>query len=177
MHVKIHIQKRGCTVFCIVPDLSYQRKKWHRVAFTLIELLIVLAIIATLMGVGMPLYQNQLERAKTMVSISDVRTMQERIKDFLFENRRLPDILTEVPGAKRIDPWGNPYEYLRIEGNRDVAKFKWRKDRFLVPINTDYDLYSMGKDGDSHQKLKNEESWDDILRANDGTFVGLVSEF
>jgi general secretion pathway protein G len=177
MHVRIHIEKRDRRIFCIASDLSYKRKKWHRVAFTLIELLIVLVIIATLMGVGMPMYQNQLERARIMVAISDIKTMQERIKDFLFEERRMPDILKEVPGAKSSDPWGNPYEYLRIEGNRDVAKFLWKKDRFLVPINTDYDLYSKGRDGDTAQKLKDEESWDDIIHANDGLFVGLVSKF
>ena len=177
MHVKIHIQKRGRRILCIVPDLSYKRKKWHRVAFTLIELLIVLAIIATLMGVGMPLYQNQLERARMMVAISDIRSMNERIKDFLFEERRMPDTLTEVPGAKRIDPWGNPYEYLRIEGNRDVAKHIWRKDQWEIPVNTDYDLYSIGRDGDTAQTFNDEESWDDIIRANDGVYVGLVSEY
>jgi len=177
MHVKIHIQKRGRRVLCIVPDLSYKRKKWHRVAFTLIELIIVLAIIATLMGIGMPLYQNQLERARIMVAISDVRTMQERIKDYLFEERRLPDTLTEVPGAKRIDPWGNPYEYLNIEGGGPGAKGKARLDKFNVPINTDYDLFSKGRDGDSKKPLMNKVSWDDILRANNGTFVGVASEF
>ena len=177
MHVRVHIQKRGRTVFCIVPDLSYQRKKWHRVAFTLIELLIVLAIIATLMGVGMPMYQNQLERARVMVAISDIRTMKERIKDYLFEEMRLPDTLLEVPGAKRLDPWGNPYEYLNIEAGGPGIASKWRQDRFLKPINSDYDLYSKGRDGDSAPKLKKKESWDDILRANDGEFVGLASKF
>ena len=177
MHVKIHIQKRGRRILCIVPDLSYKRKKWHRVAFTLIELLIVLAIIATLMGVGMPLYQNQLERARIMVAVSDIRTMQERIKDFLFEERRLPDTLTEVPGAKRLDPWGSPYEYLNIEAGAPGTPGKWRMDRFWVPVNTDYDLYSKGRDGDSAKQLQRKESWDDIIRANNGGFVGAASEF
>ncbi len=177
MHEKIHIQKRGRTVFCIVPDLRYKRKKWHRVAFTLIELLIVLAIIATLMGVGMPLYQNQLQRARIMVAISDIRSMKERIKDYLFENMRLPDTLTEVPGSKRLDPWGNPYEYLNIEAGGPGIASIWRTDRFFVPINTDYDLYSKGKDGDSAKGLQRRESWDDILRANNGSFVGVASKF
>jgi general secretion pathway protein G len=112
-----------------------------------------------------------------MVAVADIQTMKERIKDFLFEERRMPDTLTEVPGAKRLDPWGNPYEYLRIEGNRDVAKHIWRKDQWLIPVNTDYDLYSMGKDGVTEQKFSKEESWDDIIRCNNGTYVGMVSKF
>jgi general secretion pathway protein G len=54
---------------------------------------------------------------------------------------------------------------------------KMRKDRFLVPLNSDYDLYSMGKDGDSRPPLTAQMSRDDIVRASDGAFVGLASDF
>ena len=46
-----------------------------------------------------------------------------------------------------------------------------------VPLNTDYDLYSMGRDGKSKTPLTASESHDDIVRALDGEFVGLASEF
>jgi general secretion pathway protein G len=52
-----------------------------------------------------------------------------------------------------------------------------RKDHFLVPINSDYDLYSMGKDGDSVPPLGAQKSLDDVVRANDGGFVGLAANF
>ncbi len=52
-----------------------------------------------------------------------------------------------------------------------------RKDRFLVPINSDFDLYSMGKDRESVAPLTAKKSHDDVVRANDGAFVGLASEF
>ena len=52
-----------------------------------------------------------------------------------------------------------------------------RKDRFLVPLNTDYDLYSMGKDGESTAPLTARQSRDDIIRADNGGFIGLASEF
>jgi general secretion pathway protein G len=52
-----------------------------------------------------------------------------------------------------------------------------RKDRFLHPINSDYDLYSMGKDGESVEPLTAQKSHDDVIRANDGRFVGLAVEF
>ncbi len=48
-----------------------------------------------------------------------------------------------------------------------------RRDRFLVPINTYYDLYSVGKDGASVAPLTAGPSKDDIVRANDGGFIGL----
>jgi general secretion pathway protein G len=52
-----------------------------------------------------------------------------------------------------------------------------RKDRFLVPVNSDYDLYSMGKDGQSQAPFTAKASRDDIVRASDGQYVGLAEDF
>ncbi|MDH4252786.1 MAG: type II secretion system GspH family protein, partial [Nitrospira sp.] len=41
-----------------------------------------------------------------------------------------------------------------------------RKDRFLVPINSDFDIYSMGKDKDTVAPLNPPKSHDDIIRAS-----------
>ena len=54
---------------------------------------------------------------------------------------------------------------------------KLRKDRFLVPVNSDYDLYSKGQDRKSSTPFTAKASQDDIVRANDGAYVGLASEF
>jgi general secretion pathway protein G len=74
-----------------------------------------------------------------------------------------------------IDPWGNPYQYVDLG---DVnGKAKARKDHSLVPINSDYDLYSKGKDGRSVSPLTAQHSRDDIVRGRNGGFVGLASNF
>ena len=52
-----------------------------------------------------------------------------------------------------------------------------RKDHFLVPLNSDYDLYSKGPDGKSSPPLTAEASRDDIIRANDGAYFGLASDY
>ena len=44
------------------------------------------------------------------------------------------------------------------------------------PVNTDYDLYSLGADGQSKPQFKFKTSQDDIVRAYEGSYVGLVSE-
>ena len=56
-------------------------------------------------------------------------------------------------------------------------KGKPRKDHFLVPVNSDFDLYSMGADGNSQAPFTADASYDDVVRAYDGRYVGLVSEF
>jgi general secretion pathway protein G len=52
-----------------------------------------------------------------------------------------------------------------------------RKDHKLNPINTNYDLYSMGKDGVTKMQITQKDSVDDIIVAGDGGFVGLASDF
>jgi general secretion pathway protein G len=46
-----------------------------------------------------------------------------------------------------------------------------------VPINTDFDLYSMGPDGRSAPPLTASDSRDDIVRANNGRFVGIAADY
>jgi len=74
------------------------------------------------------------------------------------------------------DPWGNPYRYLRLY-NRPANQNNARKDHNLHPINSDFDLYSMGPDGQSNKPLQSQKSRDDIIRANDGAFVGKASVY
>lgn len=52
-----------------------------------------------------------------------------------------------------------------------------RKDRHLHPISSDFDLYSMGKDGDSVKPLTAQKSHDDVIRASDGGYYGLAKNF
>jgi general secretion pathway protein G len=54
---------------------------------------------------------------------------------------------------------------------------KARKDRFLVPLNTDYDLYSDGPDGKTASPITAAPSQDDIIRASDGSYVGVAADF
>jgi general secretion pathway protein G len=79
-----------------------------------------------------------------------------------------------------MDPWGRPYVYFPFppsKGKGGAPPAGARKDRFLVPINSRYDLYSTGKDGGSAAPLTAKSSRDDIVVANDGGFVGRASKF
>jgi general secretion pathway protein G len=44
-------------------------------------------------------------------------------------------------------------------------------------LNSDYDLYSMGEDGESVPPLTAKQSRDDIIRANNGGFIGLAADY
>jgi general secretion pathway protein G len=83
--------------------------------------------------------------------------------------------LADIGFGGQLDPWGNAYQYLNFADIMGLADV--RKDRNLVPINTDFDLYSEGPDGDSLPPLTAPPSRDDIVRANDGRFVGKGEDY
>jgi general secretion pathway protein G len=78
----------------------------------------------------------------------------------------------------RTDPWGNPYHYLNIAALPDKSDSpQTRKDQNLFPLNSDFDLYSMGQDGETKISLADETSQDDVIRASNGKFIGLASDY
>jgi general secretion pathway protein G len=143
--------------------------------FTLVELLIVMAIIMTVSAIAVPNLQAALDDARLARAVADIRTLETEIEQYQIINGQLPNSLADIGRDTLLDPWGNPYQYLNFATVK--GKGKMRKDRFLVPINSDYDLYSMGKDGESVPPLTAKQSQDDIIRANDGSYLGLASEY
>lgn len=90
-------------------------------------------------------------------------------------NGHLPNTLTDIARSDLLDAWGLPYVYTNyaVTSNKNLI----RKDRFLHPMNSDYDLFSAGADGQWKPPITAKESHDDIIRANDGDYVGLASEY
>jgi general secretion pathway protein G len=134
-----------------------------------------MAIIMTVSAIAVPNLQAALDDARIARAVSDINTIETDIASYQTEYGSLPVTLADIGDDALLDPWGNPYQYLNFAYTK--GKGKMRKDRFLVPINSDYDLYSMGKDGKSVPPITAAESQDDIIRANDGSFVGLASQY
>jgi general secretion pathway protein G len=141
--------------------------------FTLLELVATLAVVGTLVAIFVPgfiewLRSNRVDRATLGIRLidADIRIWGG--------GQEFPDSLDELGGPPRLDPWGRPYVYLRIESSN---RGEWRKDRFLNPLNSDYDLYSMGPDGRSRPPLTAAMSRDDVVRAGDGAYVGRAEDY
>jgi general secretion pathway protein G len=150
--------------------------RWLRCTrgLTLIELLIVLAVIGILATIGLLLYANVSDQARTARAVADIANVSSEILTFEATNERLPINLAEIGRAALLDPWGRPYEYLNFSVGPLGLQ---RKDLALIPINTDFDLYSRGKDGNTQPALTAATSADDIVRANDGQYIGLASGY
>jgi general secretion pathway protein G len=144
-------------------------------AFTLVELLLVLAIAAVLAVMAIPSYSSYIDRSKVAQAAGDIVQIEVSIAQYLADHGTLPASLTGLNNVNLTDPWGNPYQYLDLTGIHGHGQA--RKDKSLVPINSDYDLYSMGKDGLSVPPLTAQVSQDDVVRGRNGGFVGLASTF
>ena len=99
------------------------------------------------------------------------------IQAYNVDNGAYPENLNNLGIKNPKDPWGHPYQYNKIEGRTEKGVGKMRKDRNMVPVNSDFDLYSKGKDGKSQTPFTAKASRDDIVRANNGRFIGLVSDY
>ena len=217
----------------------------HSGGFTLIELMLAVAIIGTLSSLAIPTYVGFIEKARVARTVAELNGLAMEIRGYAISTEQYPDSLAQIGRSSTwLDPWGNPYQYYRIEcgtvliGRLDNLESPVigsagpilpasiflspveahvsfavdegdhqglihltagagdggaggaggggppcggiggaRKDRFLVPINSDFDLYSMGVDGESVGPLTAIKSHDDIIRANDGGYYGLASNF
>jgi len=169
-------------------------------AFTLLEIGIVLSIVGILSSTAGVHYLLMLDRARMTRAIVELRGIAAELDPMGDDGSQLPGTLAEA-GIDRRDPWGRPYQYLLLEGELPPGMASnaaglpavaappegggggqpgialARKDRFLVPINSDYDLYSVGPDGLTHASVNHKDSRDDIIRAADGAFYGLAEKF
>jgi general secretion pathway protein G len=139
--------------------------------------MIVIVIIGILSSIAIPAYFSSKEKARIAATISEIKILEKMIQAYNIDYGAYPDNLNELEMKKLKDPWGNPYRYYKIEGRTQKGVGKMRKDRNMVPVNTDFDLYSKGKDGQSKTPFTAKTSRDDIVRANNGRFIGLVSDY
>jgi general secretion pathway protein G len=158
------------------PESSARRGAANERGFTLVELLTAGTVLAALAALALPQFAAYRLQAQIAKAIADIRTLDTSVQLFRITNGVLPTSITEIASGGALDPWGEPYQYLKIDGNTK-AKGHSRKDKFLVPINSDFDLYSMGPDRKSSAPLTSNLSQDDIVRANDGRYVGRAADY
>lgn len=123
----------------------------RRSAFTLVELVIVITIVAVLSGSGIYLIIGFIDDAKAQRVTSDLQSLDLALKAYERNNyfkppsqeqglRALVERPTGEPQPERWraylekpmkDPWGNDYQY-RLPAQKSSKK---------------YDLYSLGEDG------------------------------
>jgi general secretion pathway protein G len=150
-----------------------QTQRGRQYGVTLLELMVVLAAILVLGTFAIPAFNGYVERSRTTRTVSDIGTISLQLYRWQLNTGSFPATLAEA-GLGSNDPWGRPYQYTRVEG---TPENQLRKDHNLHPINTDFDLYSVGPDGRTQRPLTAQDSRDDIIRANDGAYIGVAASY
>ncbi len=157
--------------------------------FTLVELIVVITIIGILSTLGVNVYKHFIDSARNTRAVAEIRMYEKEVMNFLNDTERLPDAFVELGLGITLDPWKNSYQYInfdtspgaednrRTKGAKGKGKGKGKGLEKDSPLNSDYDLYSMGKDGMTEPVLTDDASKDDIIRADDGSYNGLASEY
>ncbi|MEK8024236.1 MAG: prepilin-type N-terminal cleavage/methylation domain-containing protein [Candidatus Hydrogenedentota bacterium] len=167
-----------------------------RRGFTLVEMLIAVAIIGILAVLSIPRILYALETSRVARAVAEIRAFHEEIEVFRTTHvGGVPiDWSTFHKGSVPKDPWGNDYIFNSFNStiamplvplpilpagvsnglNTSLAR---RRNGSLAPINSKYDLFSEGADGDWLQFLIAAVSQDDVIMANDGGYIGLASDY
>ncbi|MGE4519596.1 MAG: prepilin-type N-terminal cleavage/methylation domain-containing protein [Desulfobacteraceae bacterium] len=155
----------------------FLKKQIHftcRTGFTLIELMMAVAIIGIMSAIAVPSMINYVDHVKVVRTITELKSIESALIHYNLVNEEFPSDLASVGFKGLKDVWGNPFRYTPVKGAKPGDL---RKNKFMVPVNTDFDLYSCGKDGKSVGPFTAKASKDDIVRANNGGFFGLVKDY
>ena len=135
---------------------------------TLVELLIVVALIAILATLSIPSFHNYTNKTKNSRVMSEIRTLGTEISAYSLERGTNPPDLAAINRGGFLDPWRRVYVYTNIAGGGVPLE-----GPFGVTLNKDYDLYSTGVNGISAIAFGDPANKDDIVRFNDGSYAGI----
>jgi general secretion pathway protein G len=146
-----------------------------RRGFSLLELLVVMVIVGILMAIAVPTFSYMKDRAKNYTCFGEIRTVEKDIISYQVDMGVPPNSLNDLGRGVLLDPWKRPYQYQKLAGGIGTPY----EDPLGDPLNTDFDLFSLGKDGISTQSLTlgNSSTEDDIIRGSDGLYVGFGTDF
>lgn len=103
--------------------------------FTLMEIMVVVAIIAILAALIVPQVMGRPDEARIVAARHDVAAIMQALKLYRLDRKRYPTAqeglgaLATKPATYLerlpVDPWGNPYQYLipGVHGEVDVFSY------------------------------------------------------
>ena len=78
------------------------RAKRGAAGFTLIELMVVLAVIATLLAIALPRYFSSLEKSREAVLRQDLAMMRDTLDKYYGDKGKYPDTLDDLVASRYL---------------------------------------------------------------------------
>jgi general secretion pathway protein G len=126
--------------------LNKVRGKKPNPGFTLIELMVVVAILGILAALVVPKIMSRPDEARVVAARQDIATLSQALKLYRLDNKRYPTTeqglqalitrptLSPIPDNWKgggyierlpLDPWSKPYQYLNpgLHGEIDIFSF------------------------------------------------------
>jgi general secretion pathway protein G len=129
----------------LLRSVTRRTVRAQRSAFTLLEILVVAAIVTMLAGAGIYYFVNQLDDAKVSRAKIDCKGLAEQVDIFNTKHGKYPgsiqELTQEVDGMKAqippegiLDPWGGTYQ-LDTAGERVVVSTKDPKGKAVSNLD------------------------------------------
>lgn len=78
------------------PAQSPSAANRRRFGFTLIELMVVMAVIAVLMSIALPIYSRTIQRSKESVLKNNLFTLRTVIDEYTYDKQKAPQTLQDL---------------------------------------------------------------------------------
>lgn len=124
-----------------------QKRKITVAVFTLMEMVVVIAIIALLAGVATPFYMRHLRRARQAQAKAQVKMLEQAVNDFNLDTRHWPKSLQDLLNNSGDKRWDGPY----LANTAIIPKDPWGNDYVFIQPGShgDFDIVCYGSDGAS----------------------------
>lgn len=101
-----------CSV--LIQQLFFRRRQVTVLGcrgMTLVELIVVVAILGVLATMAVPTFNEYIKTAQNGACASDLRTIDKAVTAYYIDRNVLPEHLSDVGMDNQLDPWKRPYIY------------------------------------------------------------------
>ena len=136
------------------------RVLWSNRALTLLELILVVAILGTVSGIAIPSFLAHRDKVLAQEAISDIAAIDLVLQKYYAENGKFPDSLAEIGQDGNKDPGATPTSisiWRTIRRRTSVGRIKRSIRSTRISISTAWARTEI------NLAITSQPSWDDII--------------
>ncbi|MGF1815098.1 type IV pilin protein [Vibrio splendidus] len=116
--------------------MNNKNRRTNQKGFTLIELMIVVAVIGVLATIAVPQYQNYVKKSEAASGLATLRALVTNIDNFHAENGTFPTDVGDVGGASDMNKLGTIALTAASGSTSSQAKFTFGANSTLASTET-----------------------------------------